>query len=572
MRHLIPVLLIAILSYQATFAQTKDYHEKYIVQDSISLTLPSGGNVCAMVVRKDTNIQQPCLLLYNIYADTGVWKYESAKIPVRRGYVAVEVTTRGKHCSTDALAPFEHEAEDGYYIIDWISKQPWCNGKVGMLSGSYLGFTQWATTKHLHPALKTIIPEVAAAAGIDFPMQNGVLPGYTLRWLHLVSDNKLTNYVGFADTAKWNNVFIKWYKSGTRFSSLDSVEGAKHNLFQRWLQHPDYDEYWKKMTPQGKEFANINIPVLSLTGYWDDEQLGAMYYYKQHLLHNKNANHYLVIGPYDHGSALGGDKDTLAGLPIDSAAILGRSLIYEWFDYILKDSSKPALLSNKVNFEILGKNEWKHVASLNEMYNDSLELFLSNGNLQKAKPAATQFVQQTVDFKDRKFIKQTGDAIMNLPTLVFDSLSLLPEQLKFTSDPVETPFAISGSYEANLKFSINKKDIDIGIELYEQLPNGKYVALSVMVQRASYTKNRSQRQLLLPNKTENLKIDNTFITCKQLSKGSRIVAVIGVNKNPYWQINYGTGKNVSEEDMSDAKDPLKIKWYNDSYLKFRILK
>ncbi|WP_147243615.1 CocE/NonD family hydrolase [Chitinophaga flava] len=572
MKYLIPFLLIAILSYQATSAQTKDYHEKYIVQDSISLTLPSGGNVCALVIRKDTNIQQPCLLIYNIYADTSARKYESRKSLAGKGYVVIEVNARGKYCSTDALEPFEHEAEDGYYIIDWISKQPWCNGKVGMLSGSYLGFTQWATAKHLHPALKTIVPAVAVAPGVDFPFQNGVPLSYMLRWLHLVSDHKLTNYGVFTDSARWNNVFLKWYQSGAKFSSLDSIEGAKHPLFQRWLQHPDYDEYWKKMTPQGKDFANINIPVLSITGYWDDDQLGAMYYYKQHLLHNKNANHYLVIGPYDHGHAQSGGIDTLAGLPIDSAAILGGNLVYKWFDYILKDSSKPALLSNKVNFEILGKNEWKHVASLNEMYNDSLELFLSNGNLQKTKPAHTQFIQQTINFKNRASIKQSGDDIINFPTLVLDSLSLLPEQLIFASEPVETPFAISGSYEANLNFSINKKDVDIRIELYEQLPNGKYVAFSSTVQRASYAKSRSQRQLLQPDKKETLKINNTYAISKQLSKGSRIVAVIGVNKTPYWQINYGTGKNVSEEDMSDAKDPLKIKWYDDSYLKFHILK
>ena len=174
MKNLTLLILLSIITFQTAFAQSNSNHNKYIVQDSIVLNLPSGGNLCAIVIRKDTNVKMPCLVMYNIYSDTSYLKYEAAKGVVDRGYVTIEVDTRGKYCSTDQIEPFEHEAEDGYYIIDWISKQPWSNGKVGMLFGSYLGFTQWATTKRLHPALKTIIPTVAANPGIDFPRQNGV--------------------------------------------------------------------------------------------------------------------------------------------------------------------------------------------------------------------------------------------------------------------------------------------------------------------------------------------------------------------------------------------------------------
>jgi hypothetical protein len=43
-----------------------------------------------------------------------------------------------------------------------------------------------------------------------------------------------------------------------------------------------------------------------------------------------------------------------------------------------------------------------------------------------------------------------------------------------------------------------------------------------------------------------------------------------VNKNRFCQINYGTGKDVSDEDISDAKVPLQIKWYGDTYVKIPI--
>ena len=63
------------------------------------------------------------------------------------GYVGIIAFTRGKGKSPQNIEPFEHDASDVYDVIDWISKQPYCNGSVGMWGGSYLGFTQWAAAK-----------------------------------------------------------------------------------------------------------------------------------------------------------------------------------------------------------------------------------------------------------------------------------------------------------------------------------------------------------------------------------------------------------------------------------------
>ncbi|MNE76619.1 hypothetical protein D3C80_1728630 [compost metagenome] len=92
------------------------------------------------------------------------------------------------------------------------------------------------------------------------------------------------------------------------------------------------------------------------------------------------------------------------------------------------------------------------------------------------------------------------------------------------------------------------------------------------MQRASFAKDRTKRQLLTPNKIETIDIEQTFIISKELEKGSSIVIVLGANKNPNWEVNYGSGKNVSDETIADAKEPLKIKWYSDSTITIPILK
>ena len=82
----------------------------------------------------------------------------------------------------------------------------------------------------------------------------------------------------------------------------------------------------------------------------------------------------------------------------------------------------------------------------------------------------------------------------------------------------------------------------------------------------------SKRQLLQPGKVETININHTFITSKQLQKGSRIIITIGANKSPAWQVNYGTGKDVSDQTIKDAAVPLQIKWYNSSWVKLPVLR
>jgi uncharacterized protein len=66
-------------------------------------------------------------------------------------------------------------------------------------------------------------------------------------------------------------------------------------------------------------------------------------------------------------------------------------------------------------------------------------------------------------------------------------------------------------------------------------------------------------------------IKNATFIGKKIEKGSKLVIIFGVNKSKFWQVNYGTGKDVSEECIEDAKEPIEIKWYNDSYIQIPVL-
>jgi hypothetical protein len=543
--------------------------KKFIIEDSVLIKSRDGALLSATIVRKKTIIgKQPAVLMFNIY--TGEADMLSAKSSAINGYVGIVVNTRGKNLSPQEIDPFEHDANDAYDVIDWISKQSWSNGKVGMYGGSYLGFSQWAAAKKVHPALKTIVPQTAAAIGVDFPMQNNVFTNYMLRWIHLVTNSKQTDLTDF-NSEKWGNAYSEYYKSGRAFNALDTIEGRPNNIFQRWLKHPSHDSYWQNMVAYKKDFAQINIPVLTTTGYFDQEQLGAMYYYNEHLKYNKNANHYLLIGPYDHAGAQGNPAPVLNGYTLDSVAVINiKELAFKWFDFILKDSSKPAILKDKVNYQVMGTNTWKHAPTLSKMNNDTLNFYFSNvlsGSGYKLSTTAqsSKFVPQKVDFKDR-----TDTTHRSEKEVLIDSVLDASNGLTFVSQTFDKPFEINGAFTGMLMASINKKDLDVTISLYELRADGTYFNLSNFLGRASYAKDRSKRELLIPGKIETIPYTNSFIVSAKINAGSKLVVVLGVNKNKYWQINYGSGKDVSEEIIKDAKEPLEIKWYGNSSIKIPV--
>src|SRR5207248_1214839 len=79
-------------------------------------------------------------------------------------------------------------------------------------------------------------------------------------------------------------------------------------IWDKWIDHPDYDAYWQAMIPFGAEFSRIKIPVLTTTGYYDGGEIGALYYFAQHRKWLASAEHYLVVGPYNH---ISGQRGTI---------------------------------------------------------------------------------------------------------------------------------------------------------------------------------------------------------------------------------------------------------------------
>jgi len=544
----------------------QDHKRRYIINDSIVIPMKDGAAISVVVIQRKGNVsaKKPAILIASIYAGTNE---AGAMLSASKGYVGVIANTRGKRLSSGEVKPLEHENTDVYEVIDWISKQPWSNQKVGMFGGSYNGFSQWASMKYkVHPALKTIIPMVAIAPGIEYPMENNVLHNYSYSWNFYVTNNKYLDTKASGDFKRWNTLKNTWYTSGVAFNKLDSLDGQVNKLWNTYMQHPSYDDYWKKMIPYKEEFVKIDIPILTITGYYDDSQRGAMYYYNQHHKYVKNPNHYLLMGPYDHRTAQTKPSEYLRNYKLDKTALIDirYDLVYQWFDYILKGKKKPSILKDKVNFQVMDTGTWMHKPSLNAMTNDTLQFHLSadkNNEFYALKPKPNSSnIEMTVDFKDRESMNNTE----YYPWPLEKEKINVKDGLIFKSEPLKEDIIMNGSFLGNLELSINKKDIDYSVIVYQLTPENKYFHLSYYIGRASFAKDREKRKLLALNQKTQVSFNNSKLVSKKLQKGSRIVIVVNVNKNNNAQINYGTGKDVNIESIKDAEIPLNITFSGQS--------
>ncbi|WP_291285959.1 CocE/NonD family hydrolase [Flavobacterium sp.] len=567
--------IINTYAQQTSVTRSKDLESAYDIQDSVMIKTRDGALLSAMVVRKKgVSAPQPVIYQHTIYVREKGRDLASLKTAADHNYVGVMAYSRGKRFSPDTISPYENETTDTYDVIDWISKQKWCNGSVGMYGGSYNGFTQWAACKKMHPALKTIVPSAASRPGMGLPMENNVFINPNYEWAFYVGNNKYLDTVAGNDRQRFRRMTFRWWETGAAYRKMDSIDGVPNKFFQKWLAHPSFDAYWQKMAPYGKDFAQINIPVLIFDGYYNDSQNSSLYFARELQKYNPKTPVYVVIGPYGHFGSQTGGETIVNDYKVDSTAIINvRKITYEWFDYILKNGTKPQMLKDKINYEVMGANEWRSAPSLDKMANGFIKLYLTDHKsgdfyaLEDRKPAQSKYLYQEVDFADRN--TQNNDYY---PSPVIRKEIETSNGFTFISAPFKESMLVNGSFLAEIKASINKKDMDFGVTLYEVMPNGEYFHLSYFIARASYVKDSTKRNLLKPGQIEIMPFSNTHLVSKQLSKGSRLLVSINVNKNSYAQLNYGTGKEVSDETIKDAKEPLKVKWYTDSFIQVPIWK
>jgi len=538
----------------------EDGRRRYAGGDEVVLRGAGGGEIHIRVLLPRAGAERRAALLQ--YAlDPPL---DDARACAARGYAGVLAYSRLRG-GRGAPRPFLHEGEDVHAVIRWIARQPWSDGRVGLYGDGYGGFAAWAAAKQAPAALKAIAAADPMAPGIDFPAPGRIFRNDAYAWA--LAAQSADGGSG-RDAAAWQALDRKWYRSGAPYRDYDRMAGAHNHAFQEWLAHPSYDRWWQKLIPYGKQFARIDVPVLSIGGYYAGGQAGALYYFGEHLRYKPDADHSLLLGPWAQDAARGGPPPILRGYTLDPAALPDlRELRLRWFDHVFRNGPLPPPLNDRVSYELMGADEWRHAASLQS---GALRFYLDPAGgerhrLSAAVPPDSAYTSLVVNLADRRDADPPprGNLAGRIPPP--------RDGLAFASEPLAQPLELGGSLGGQFDFMLNRQDVDLSLTLYEQLADGSGLQLAAPCEfRGSYAGDRSQRRMLLAGVRQQLPFRCEQWLGRRVQAGSRLVLHLEVLKRPDRQINYGGGGEVSGEALEYVLHHIKLRWYGGSYIELPV--
>jgi putative CocE/NonD family hydrolase len=539
----------------------------------VKIPLRDGVRLQATVYTpKGQSAPAPCIFtltpyIAQSYHDRGI--YFAA-----HGYPFLTVDVRGRGNSEGEFRPLIQEAKDGYDVVEWLAKQPFCNGKVTMWGGSYAGYDQWVTAKEFPPHLATIIPVAAPYAAVDFPGRSNIFYPYDMQWLTLTSGRTSQEKI-FGDQPFWTVKQRQWFESGTPLKQYDTMLGMPSATFQEWLAHPEAGAYFDAYNPTAEQYAKLSIPILTITGSYDGDQPGALMHYREYMKHASpegRARHYLVIGPWDHAGTRT-PQAQVGGLTFGPASLVDLPKLHlDWYAWAMQGGPKPEFLKKPVAYYVMQADRWRYADSLEAVSSESRLFYLDSATNATDALASGWLGPDRARGKPDHYIYDPRDVSSAALEATMDPESLVDQrmvlagrgkQLYYHTAAFEQDTEVSGFFKLTAWLAIDQPDTDFSAQVYEILADGSSVLLSNDVLRARYRESLREPKLVRTRAPQRYDFDRFTFVSRLVRKGSRLRLVVGPINSIYVQKNYNSGGVVAEESLKDAR-PVTVSLYHDS--------
>lgn len=539
----------------------------------IKIPMRDGVNLNGTIYKPTNTPRAPVIITLTPYIADNY--HERAMYFARHGYIFVVVDSRGRGNSEGEFLPFAQEPKDTYDIIEWIANQDWSNGKIAMWGGSYGGYNQWAAIKNKSYFLMTIVPAAAAYPGIDFPFFQNIFMSYAMQWITLTSGLTGNSKV-FNEQLYWISKYRDFYFKHQSFNTLDAIVGNKSEIFHQWLAHPVPDDYWESMSPEPIDYASLDIPILTITGHYDDDQVGALTYYRKHMQYGSirgKAKHFLIIGPWDHAGTRT-PVDEFGGLKFSPASVIDLNQLHkDWYDWILKNGKKPKFLTDRVVYYVAGSETWKHASSLEAISKHHRLFYLHSdgkandvfhsGTLNENK--SNREVNDTYIYNplDTRPGENEVEEVKNYITDQHGVLNLFGNGLIYHTEPFDKEIEIAGHIRLVAWMAMDVPDTDFQVRLYEILPDGTSIFLTGDQLRARYKNSLHNAQWVKLNEISQYEFKTFQFFARRIAKGSRLRLVLKCPNTIYLEKNYNT-KGVVSEASNKESNIAHISLYHDA--------
>ncbi|MDH3366067.1 MAG: CocE/NonD family hydrolase [Thermoplasmata archaeon] len=479
-----------LMPLQSIDAGDDDSHGPISVRRNITVPMRDGVRLYADVYMPKPEGKYPTILTRLPYgkSEYGSWSPVYGRFWARRGYAFVVQDVRGKFKSNGVWKPFVNEVDDGYDTIEWISKQPWCDGNIGAIGESYLGYTCWAAGLSGHPSLKCISPGMTATDvyGI-WAYRNGAFCIETAgSWLIAEESRKYQN----------SHRLDYWTLP---LESLGDSAGLRSSHYKQWLSHPRRDSYWDRIDLSCR-IRDIAIPVLHTGGWLDvflDGTLGD--WERANAASNRDAasRQWLVIGPNDHSSNTNAVRR--AGRvnlgPPEPDRLYAASR--DFFDHWLKGTDNGFGSSPRIKYFTIGENSWRtsdvwppKSIRPTDMYLHSSGKANSldgDGTLSTDSPEGESADEYTYDPKCPATWSLESD-MWNVAMCQHDrrSVEKRNDVLVYSTPRLRRDLELTGPITATLFASTSAEDTDFMVAVVDVFPDGYAQMIQEGVVRASY--------------------------------------------------------------------------------------
>lgn len=490
----------------------------------------------------------PTVLQRTPYNKQGPVYVEGARYLAERGYACVLQDVRGRHDSAGDWEPFVNEGVDGYDTVEWCAAQPWSTGRIGTMGGSYGGWIQWALAREHPPHLSAMVSTATCGAWFEeLPYHNGCVMLVMLGWLNLVSGRVMQNAELISN---WPEVF-----EHLPLRDMPAVLGREGAHWETWLDHATLDDHWRTLRLDD-DFANIDVPVLHITGWWDDDQPGALHMYRGMADSPRAADQAVVIGPWDHaGTRL--PRQVLGGVDMGKEAIHDPlDLHRQWFDRWLKDEQREPRPAARLF--LTGAKTWVETESFPPPGTTDLiwhldsggraNSVMGDGTLGPASPSGAD--EDTYRYDPANPVPAVIDANFYAANVVETPLDhrfkhRRDDVLVYTSEPVAQELVLVGHAEVTLSAATDGPDTDWFVAIHDVAPNGSSMMLSDGRLRARFAEDLSRPTLREPDRVYTYAI-RTGALGHVVLPGHRVRLTVTSSDFPVWDRNLNTGGSIAD--------------------------
>lgn len=442
---------------------------------------------------------------------------------VRNGYVVAVQDMRGFYASKDARRTGGAQY-DGYDTIEWLAKQPWCNGQVGMMGFSHLGAAQYEAAVTAPPHLACAIP--AQAPG-NYYTDSLFPPKFRKADMETV----LRGPFSARTTPLWN----------TRIHRRDS-----------------------------SRIDQFNAPMMHCAGWYDFYKEGAIEMFRALQAQGgprARGTQKLIIGPWGHGVLQEEDPTEPLTLPGGLAYPANAKLDWEkevwlpWFDHWLKDKPTGVMDRPAVKFYLMGDadnpeapgNRWIEREDFPPPSVLVPYYVHSDRTLSSDVPAA---VEDSIhyEYDPKNPVPTVGRVHARMPvTGPHDQREVegRPDVLVFTTSVLTAPLQIVGAVQVKLWASSDRKDTDFTVKLTDVYPDGRSMIFLDGIVKARFRNTYRQEEFLEPGQVYEFDVDLGYIAIA-IAPGHRLRLAISSSNFDRWDINPNTGQPYGEHAVSQS--------------------